>query len=643
MSIVIGTAPYTHYIDGRQVYPVGEWDIKHEFPEGCIFSRREFSGTLTFGNIAFNGQADDYDWLMSLGDCHRQDYEIYCNDELYWEGYISHTISYEVDEDNCIIRLTPLLSDEYDCFVLDGDIEYNSGYGETPFIGIDRYDVVLYDRGDGSPPYDTEGTLPDCLKLYDLVHDWITGSYYMDCDGDYDFSGNIVSSFFWLDDYPDGTTPTENYVTGEANVWDEIYLCAINKARDALGSADSGTDWPEGITFNSIMNMLKIFFNVYWYIDDNGDFRMEHLHYFENDFVDRDHTDLPDGIDLTAINNEFTGKAVSIYKNKYKTLEDDLPSIEKFEMADSENEDFVGLPILYDVDCTYNYPKIFERTHETNEYMTDVQMLIDDPDSVSVDGFLVLAVEAMDVACDDNDITGWTNDAVANAWTTWNSAGVNISLASHTAPPATGLAYSNDMGATNIGDQYNLCFHVPAGGFAGAPTIAFYDGPGIGANLVSNVVNIVVGDTTTTLTINAGAPNLNTYLQIRGADGDQFGTVPDPAIFYLDEVDATTLYCVWEEGVISTDWCNNGHLSVANLMDNYWRHGRVLEDGTMNGNVEVFESVKPNRLQVPITIPKCCTEIHWNTYYTTGLGVGRVYKASEKEFTHEVELLYDGT
>jgi len=636
---IIAEAIYTHYIEGEQVFPGGEWEIVHKFPEGCIFSRREFSGTLTFGNIGYNRVSDDYDYLIGFGEqyCQRLSYEIYCNNELYWEGYINHTLSYEVDEDNCTIKVTPLLLDEYDCFVLNGEIEYNTGYGETPFVGIDRYDVVLYDRGDGSPPYDTEGTLPDCLELQDMINNWIKSGYYMDCD----FTGQVRSSFFWLDDYPDETTPTENYVTRAANPWDEIYLCSIAKARDALGSAESGTDWPEGITFNILMEFLKNFFNVYWYIDINGDFRLEHLHYFEHDFANRANTLLPDDLDLTAINNEYTGKPLDTFKNKWKYIENELPSQEVLEMTDAEGEDFMGLPIEYDIDCTYNYPKITIKEYSSNSFMTDVQMLIDDPDSVGSNGFLVIAATNMDVACDENDITGWTNDAVANAWTTWNSAGVNIQLASHTAPPATALAYSNDIGTTNIGDQYNLCFHIPAGGFAGTPTIAFYDAPGIGANLVSNVVNIVIGDTVTILTIGAGAPNLNTYLQIRGADGDQFGTVPDPAIFTLDEVDTTTLYCMWEEGAISGDWCNNGHLSVANLMDNYWRHGRVLDEGNMNGNAEVFDSIMPNRLQVRISIPKCCERLHWNTYMETDLGTGRIYKAAEKKYTHEVELLYE--
>jgi len=638
---IIAEAIYTHYIEGEQVFPGGEWEIVHKFPEGCIFSRREFSGTLTFGNIGYNRVSDDYDYLIGFGEqyCQRLSYEIYCNNELYWEGYINHTLSYEVDEDNCTIKVTPLLLDEYDCFVLNGDIEYNTGYGKTPFIGIDRYDILLYDRGDGHCPYDIEATLPDCLELHDTINDWIKSGYYMDCE----FTGQIVSSFFWLDDYPDETTPTENYVTGAANPWDEIYLCSIAKARDALGSAESGTDWPEGITFNILMQMLKHFLNVYWYIDINGDFRLEHLHYFEHGFANRANTLLPDDLDLTAINNEYTGKRICIYKNKWKYLENELPSQEVLEMTDAEGEDFMGLPIEYDIDCTYNYPKITIKEYSSNSFMTDVQMLIDDPDSVGSNGFLVIAAVEMDLHEDTNLITNWTNNAWPDDWdVAFIPAAAEIRTAIHSGAPPDAIGFSNNLGAVNIGNQFTLCYYIPNIGFAGTPTISIYDGSGVGAALISNVHNLAPGAwTQVTFTINAN--KLQAYIQVRGTAGagGSFGNGPgDPALFYLDDYDEK-LYVVWEQGAISGNWCNNGHLSTANLMDNYWRHGRVLDEGNMNGNAEVFDSIMPNRLQVRISIPKCCERLHWNTYMETDLGTGRIYKAAEKKYTHEVELLYE--
>lgn len=629
---------YEHYIEDEQVFPSGEWDIVHEFPEGCIFSRREFSGTLTFGNIRHNGISDDYDYIMGFGEqyCQRLTYEIYCNDELYWEGYLYHTLSYDVDEDNCTIKCTPLLSDEYDCFVLNGDIEYSY------FLLVDDEDVLLYDIDDEHCPYTIDGTLPDCLELQDLIYNWVTNGFFMHCS----FAGDVVSSFFWGDDYPDSTAVSDNYVTGAANPWDDIFLCSINKARNALGGSPDNTDFPDDITFNKLMGMIRDFFNCYWYIDSNGDLRIEHLYYFEHDFPDRDHTDLPDDIDLTAINNEYTGKSIAIYKNKWKHLESELPSQEALTMMAADGEDFVGLPIYYNVDCTYNYPKIVIKEYEDNEFMTDVQMLVDDPDSVTSNGFLILCAIEADLHEDTNLITGWTNNnPLVDGWdTAFTPNGSQIRSAIHSGTPPTGIGYSNDLGAVNNGDVFTICYYIPNAGFAGAPTLCIYDGTGFAAVPISNAVNLVSG-AWTQATFNIAANKLHAYVHVRTAapGGDSLGNgAGDPAMFYLD-VYELKYYCVWEEGAISGGWCNNGHLSTANLMDNYWRHGRVLDSGNMNDNDEIFDSVNPNKLQAQITIPMCCTRIHWNQYYETGLGTGKIYKAAEKKHTHEIELLYDST
>jgi len=168
-----------------------------------------------------------------------------------------------------------------------------------------------------------------------------------------------------------------------------------------------------------------------------------------------------------------------------------------------------------------------------------------------------------------------------------------------------------------------------------------YNGTGAGAAAISNATGLVSGAwTQITFTILANAANSYVHLRTIAGGGDSLGNgIGDPAIFYLDDY-SVEWYVVWEEGAISGNWCNNGHLSTANLMDNYWRHGRILGEGNMNDSDEVFDSVNPNRLQVPIIIPKCCERIHWGQYYETGLGTGKIYKAAEKKYTHEVELLY---
>lgn len=85
-----------------------------------------------------------------------------------------------------------------------------------------------------------------------------------------------------------------------------------------------------------------------------------------------------------------------------------------------------------------------------------------------------------------------------------------------------------------------------------------------------------------------------------------------------------------EIGVISGIAIANAHLSWANLHQNYWRHGRVIENGNMNGSDVVFESWQRNIRQTEITYPECCGEFDPMAYKITGLGQGLPRAASYK-------------
>ncbi len=54
--------------------------------------------------------------------------------------------------------------------------------------------------------------------------------------------------------------------------------------------------------------------------------------------------------------------------------------------------------------------------------------------------------------------------------------------------------------------------------------------------------------------------------------------------------------------------CINAPLSWASLHDKYWRHGRVLPRGRLNGAVRTFRSVVPTKMQTKINMVFCCTD-----------------------------------
>ena len=90
-----------------------------------------------------------------------------------------------------------------------------------------------------------------------------------------------------------------------------------------------------------------------------------------------------------------------------------------------------------------------------------------------------------------------------------------------------------------------------------------------------------------------------------------------------------------EAGTLSSDTLFNGHLAWSNLHKHYWKHGRVLDIGTMNNNNTAFSDVQRNIKQIEITYPTYSSDFNPDGLKTTELGDGEV---GEAEY-----LLLDGT
>lgn len=92
---------------------------------------------------------------------------------------------------------------------------------------------------------------------------------------------------------------------------------------------------------------------------------------------------------------------------------------------------------------------------------------------------------------------------------------------------------------------------------------------------------------------------------------------------------------VVEEGKLSQVQTVNAHLSWANLHYNYWRWGRVIETGNMNGSDYIFESYQRKIKQVEMTYPDCCDGFDPMAWKRTEMGDGEVREATYR--------LIDGT
>jgi hypothetical protein len=95
-----------------------------------------------------------------------------------------------------------------------------------------------------------------------------------------------------------------------------------------------------------------------------------------------------------------------------------------------------------------------------------------------------------------------------------------------------------------------------------------------------------------------------------------------------------------EVGLISSISMPNGHLSWANLHYNYWRHGRIISKGNMNGSDITFLSYQRKIKQTEITYPECCGTFDPMALKVTELGEGEVRAAEYRLIDGSVKTVF---
>ena len=387
---------YRYTINGIDVNPRGEWTISNEQNEGQIFFRRKLQGDLTFiGN--------DYDLIMSFSDCDVLEFIIYCGVDEFWTGQFKMPYDFDIDEDSCFCVGTPEVVDEYSCIMDHYDTEYDDvGF----YSGVsNRIAVEIYDTGGA-----LIDTLNTCAPLYDILDRLLNGSLgvpYLDC------SLTIKSSFMFEDNFPNGTNyagayGTNNYITGAANILDYVYFRYNAGVRSDTGGTTCDFSQAKNVSFKFFENLLRERFNAYWYIDQNGEFRIEHIHFFDKDFPE---SDFETGINLKTLiaNNK---KSYAFRRNKYTYETGELYDQERWTWQHYEGteggfahiDDFEGVPIYYGTAedlKSYCVPGDFkEKDVATPKLWTDVEWLIGllglgtpNPDAVDCNGHLMINVD----------------------------------------------------------------------------------------------------------------------------------------------------------------------------------------------------------------------------------------------------------
>lgn len=144
------------------------------------------------------------------------------------------------------------------------------------------------------------------------------------------------------------------------------------------------------ITLAKVLNMLKSVYQCYWYIDNNGNFHIEHISYFDNGYSTTEDepellVDLESELHTRTLNNKVYGQ------NQIKFDKQDMPEQYTFGWADSVTRPFVGYPI----NCLDNYVQKGNISEQNAaDYDSDVDYVLSSPNDVSKDGFFLFALPA---------------------------------------------------------------------------------------------------------------------------------------------------------------------------------------------------------------------------------------------------------
>lgn len=202
-----------------------------------------------------------------------------------------------------------------------------------------------------------------------LINKILTDASYMN------LGYTVVSTFLWNDalgsDPPPNidayitANPTKDYVVEGVARYNDLFVTRVDHWTTTKSPALK-------VTLKDLMDYLKVYLRAWWFIDEDGNFRIEHEKYF---------TDYASQLDITALTS---GPEVDAREMAY-----DKSSIFGTITHSGNNEsnpDFISYPVIYDKIVT---------TGETKDVVvdstTDVGYLYGSPDEADNSGIVIIA------------------------------------------------------------------------------------------------------------------------------------------------------------------------------------------------------------------------------------------------------------
>lgn len=142
------------------------------------------------------------------------------------------------------------------------------------------------------------------------------------------------------------------------------------------------------VTLRQILDMLRDCYRCYWFIDELGRFRIEHIQYFKNGGSYLAQAGVQ--IDLTAQTQPRNGKPLAFGQSQYKYDKIDIAERYEFGWMDDVSQGFEGSPIV--ITSAYAEQGRIDKI-SVSHFTSDIDYILLNPGEVSNDGFVLLSAE----------------------------------------------------------------------------------------------------------------------------------------------------------------------------------------------------------------------------------------------------------
>lgn len=353
--------------------------------------------------------------------------------------------------------LTPTKFGKYNEDALHFADEYFNP-NENPFVGTIAYPVMLPSWTEFAiMEYSSSGHIDDMIEAASPI---VLRDAYALADVIQKVLGQIDTSisFFATADYSKFLYDVSvvNPISGE----DQVLTHFITPKSNIVISDYSQPDTKELITFGNLDNLLKAV-NLYWWIDNHGNFRIEHIAYFNNGRSYDFGTPFI-GVNLTTLIEPRTGKAWGYHTNNFRYTKEKMVEQFTFGWMDKSSEYFDGLPIIINSGFV---EKGLIKDMKVQRFSADLSLAVAFPDNFAVEGFFVFGAEFIggewEVPFELFDVGTLTAVLVQNGW--WSFYRITDKFWRHNLPSPDANINGVDITAitTKRGKEQNLVF--PAG------------------------------------------------------------------------------------------------------------------------------------------------------------------------------------